>query len=378
MSSRFRLLYVVTEDWFFCSHFLDRARVARERGHLVAVAAREGRHRKAIQSEGFKFFPIPLRRRNINPVAELSLLFRIVRVYKQFCPNVVHQIGAKPILYGTIAARLAGVDHIVNAPIGMGYVFSSDKLLARALRPFLKLAYKFAINPSHSRVIFENHEDRATFVNWGAVRQSDTILIPGAGVDLHAFRPSTANRIEPTIVLTARMLEDKGISEFVAAARLLRSRGIHARFVLAGAPDPVNPTSISDATLAQWHREGWVEYWGWQEDVAGVLRQADVVCLPSYREGLPKSLIEACACGLPIVTTDTTGCREVVTDGENGFLVSVKSVEPLAAALERLIMDPDLRHRMGAAGRKRAEQLYDTVKIAASTLQVYEDLYKLN
>lgn len=376
VSGRPRLLYVVTEDWFFCSHFLDRARVARERGYLVAVAAREGLHREAIQTEGFEFFPIPLGRRNINPVVELTLLFRITRVYKQFCPNVVHQIGAKPILYGAIAARLAGVDRIVNAPIGMGYVFSSDKLLARTLRPFLKLAYKFAIKLTHSKVIFENREDRATFVNWGAVRQGDTVLIPGAGVDLNAFCPSTSNRVVPTIVLTARMLEDKGVCEFVAAARLLRSRGIHARFVLAGAPDPANPTSVSDATLARWHREGWVEYWGWQEDVAGVLRQSDVVCLPSYREGLPKSLIEACACGLPIVTTDTTGCREVVTDGENGFLVPVKSAEPLAAALERLIVDPDLRHRMGAAGRKRAEQLYDTFKIAASTLQVYEDVYK--
>ena len=369
-----KLLFVLTEDWFFCSHFIERARKARDSGYQVAVAAREGNHREIIQKEGLEFIHIPLTRKSLNPVTEFFLLIYIFRVYRKFQPDIVHQIGAKPILYGTVAAYFAGVRAIVNAPIGMGFIFSSDIFLARLLRPFVKLAYKFSINPKRSKVIFENHEDCDLFINWGAVRHQDAVIIPGAGVDLNIFRPFARTNDIPTILLMARMLIDKGINEFVAAARLLRSKGVRARFVLAGSPDPGNPTSISMETLDRWHLEGCIEYLGWQENVAQLLMTADVVCLPSYREGLPKSLIEACACGLPIVTTDTVGCREVVSDGENGFLVPVKSVEPLADALEKLIKDPSLRRRMGALGRIRAERLYDTRKISSSTLEVYSEL----
>ena len=369
-----RLLFVLTEDWFFCSHFIERARKARDSGYQVAVAAREGNHREIIQKEGLEFIHIPLTRKSLNPVTEFFLLIYIFRVYRKFQPDIVHQIGAKPILYGTVAAYFAGVRVIVNAPIGMGFIFSSDIFLARLLRPFVKLAYKFSINPKSSKVIFENHEDCDLFINWGAVRHQDAVIIPGAGVDLNIFRPFARTNDIPTILLMARMLVDKGINEFVSAARLLRSKGIQARFLLAGSPDPGNPTSISMESLEGWHLEGCIEYLGWQENVAELLMTADVVCLPSYREGLPKSLIEACACGLPIVTTDTVGCREVVSDGENGFLVPVKSVEPLADTLEKLIKDPSLRRRMGALGRIRAERLYDTQKISSSTLEVYSEL----
>ena len=369
-----RLLFVLTEDWFFCSHFIDRARFARDNGYKVAVAAREGNHREIIQKEGLEFINIPLTRKSINLITELLLLLYIFRVYRNFLPDIVHQIGAKPILYGTVAAYFAGVRAIVNAPIGMGFIFSSETLLARLLRPFIKLSYKFSINPRCSKVIFENHEDCDLFIEWGAVRHSDAVIIPGAGVDLKIFHPSVSNNEKLTVVLMARMLIDKGINEFVAAARLLRSKGVRARFVLAGSPDPGNPTSISIESLDRWHLEGCIEYCGWQENVAEFLMTADVVCLPSYREGLPKSLIEACACGLPIVTTDAVGCREVVSDGENGFLVPIKSVEPLADALKKLIMDPSLRRRMGALGRARAEKLYDTQKISSLTLELYSEL----
>ena len=369
-----KLLFVLTEDWFFCSHFIERARKARDSGYQVAVAAREGNHREIIQKNGLEFIHIPLTRKSLNPVTEFFLLIYIFRVYRKFQPDIVHQIGAKPILYGTVAAYFAGVSAIVNAPIGMGFIFSSDIFLARLLRPFVKLAYKFSINPKRSKVIFENHEDCDLFINWGAVRHQDAVIIPGAGVDLNIFHPFSPSNDKPTIVLMARMLVDKGINEFVSAARLLRSKDIQARFVLVGSPDPGNPTSISMESLEGWHLEGCIEYLGWQENVAELLMTVDVVCLPSYREGLPKSLIEACACGLPIVTTDTVGCREVVSDGENGFLVPVKSVEQLAAALEKLIKDPSLRRRMGALGRIRAERLYDTRKISSSTLEVYSEL----
>ncbi len=374
MSGPLRLIYFVTEDWFFCSHFLDRARFAQKAGYVVAVVGCEGIHREKIIKEGFKFYPVSLNRRGVNPISELILIIQIYIIYKTFKPDIVHQIGAKPIIYGTLVTKLVQIKKIVNAPIGLGFVFSSEKVLARLLRPFVKLAYKIFINPKNCKVIFENLEDQVKFIKWGAVNQQDAVLIPGAGVDLEVFQPTQSRRTVLTVTLVARMLQDKGVHEFIAAARILKMKGVLARFVLAGAPDPANPTSISENFLLQCQKDGWIEYLGWQDDVVQLLIQSDVICLPSYREGLPKSLIEACASGLPIVTTDTTGCREVVIDGENGFLVPVKSIAPLATAIQKIIDDPTLRLNMGVNGRKRAELLYCTVKIAESTLQVYKEI----
>ena len=378
MKNKNKILYLLTEDWFFCSHFIDRARKARESGCCVAVVSRATKHIKAIQSEGFEFYSISISRHSLNPISELYLLMQIVRIYLKFGPDIVHHVGIKPIFYGTISALLTKVKFIVNAPIGLGYVFSSDSWRANLLRPLAKLIYKFTINPENSKVIFENVDDLNMFVKYGGVRKNDAILISGAGVCLKTYHPKNARREIPVVILTARMLKDKGVHEFVAAAKLLHSRGLKARFILAGAPDINNPSSITEENLIQWGREGFVEYLGWQNKLSEVLQNVDIVCLPSYREGLPKSLIEACACGLSIVTTDTIGCRDVVINGVNGFLVPVKSVELLAAALELLIVDPQLRSSMGRAGRKRAEYLFDTNIISAKTLQVYKDLLQIN
>ncbi|NTU53784.1 MAG: glycosyltransferase family 4 protein [Chlorobiaceae bacterium] len=369
-----RLLYFLTEDWFFCSHFIDRARAAQQAGYEVAVAAREGRDAEFIRSSGFQYFPTGLQRRSTNPLTELRLLVRVWRIYRAYRPDLVHQAGAKPILYGTIAAKLAGVRHIVNAPIGMGYVFSSTDRAARLFRPLLQLAYRLLVNPAGSRVVFENGDDLETFVVWGAVRRDAARLVRGAGVDLQTCQPRRKGNETPLVVLTARMLEDKGVREFVAAAHLLFDRKVCARFVLVGATDPSNPTAIPESILRAWDGSKGVEWWGWRDDVPEVLNQSDISCLPSYREGLPKSLIEAAACGLPIVTTDTVGCREVVVDGDNGFLVPVRSEEPLADALGRLIMDRALRERMGRNSRLKAEREFDTRKIAAETLALYGEL----
>lgn len=371
MRSTRKLLYFLTEDWFFCSHFIDRARAAQAAGFEVAVAAREGKDAEFIRSCGFRYFPTGLQRRSTNPLTELRLLLRMLWVYREFRPDIVHQAGAKPILYGTMAAIVCRVPYILNAPIGMGYVFSSTDRKAQLFRPLLQAAYRFLVNPSGSKVVFENGDDLNTFVEWGAVRRADAMLIRGAGVDLQACAPVKPGNPVPVVVLTARMLEDKGVREFVAAARLLLARGVQARFVLVGGTDPSNPTAISEATLKEWDALEGIEWLGWRDDIPGILQQSDIACLPSYREGLPKSLIEAAACGLPIVTTDTVGCREVVEEGRNGFLVPVRSIEPLADALGKLIADGDLRRRMGLAGRRKAIEEFDTRKIAAETLALY-------
>lgn len=365
---------MLTEDWFFCSHFMDRALAAKSRGFDVVVSAHENSHAYRIRAAGLRFVPIGLERHSTNPHRELKLLIELVRLYWRERPAIVHQIGAKPLLYGSMAARLTGISFIVNAPIGMGYVFTSSDSRVRLLRFIMQAAYRVLVNPPNSKVIFENPEDLKTFIDWRAVARKDGVLIKGAGVDLEIFRPVGAEHEVLVVVLPARLLIEKGVNEFVRAAHLLHGKGVIARFVLSGAPDPLNPSSISEELLKGWSGRQGVEWWGWSDDMPGVLSQADIVCLPSYREGLPKALIEAAACGLPIVTTDATGCREVVDDGVNGFLVPIGSVDELASALQALILDPALRRRMGRQSRLKSEREFGSGKIIAETLSVYDGL----
>jgi len=369
-----KILYLLTEDWFFCSHFIDRAIATQALGFEVVVVARERMHGQRIRNAGLRFVGLEILRGSMGPLVELRQLLRILVLYRRERPDIVRQVGVKPILYGTVAAFLNKIPAIVNAPIGMGYIFSSEDLRARLLRPLVKFAYKLLINPPNSRVVFENGDDLRTFLNWRAVRACDAVLIRGAGVDLNLFRPAVKNNPYPTIALIARMLRDKGINEFVAAAHLLHDEGVQARFLLVGDPDSMNPTSISIKSLRAWHGIKGLEWLGWCEDIPSLLEKIDVMCLPSYREGLPKSLIEAAASGLPIVTTDTPGCREVVRHGDNGFLVPVGDALKLAKALKQLIQDAELRDRMGSRGAAIAAELFSSDMVIAETLNLYKKL----
>jgi glycosyltransferase involved in cell wall biosynthesis len=369
-----KLIYLITEDWFFCSHFMDRALAAMNSGYEVVVAAREGIHAARIRSMGMNFVALEFERKSINPFNEIRLLISIWMLYRKEKPAIVHHVAIKPIIYGSIAAKLSKRPAIINAPVGMGYIFSSIDVTAWLLKPLLRLAYRFLINPKRSKVIFENKDDLGTFVRWGAVKPNDAVLIRGAGVNLTSFAPSQKAQQLPVVMLIARMLRDKGVGEFVTAAQQINKEKIHARFILVGNPDPGNPASYSIEDLRSWEELKGIEWWGWQENIAEVLRKADVVCLPSYREGLPKSLLEAAACGLPIVTTDAVGCREVVEDGSNGFLVPIRNVKTLANALRSLIEDADLRRSMGHRSRLLAEKEFSTEKIVRETLAVYSQL----
>lgn len=369
-----KILYFISEDWFFCSHFLERAVAARAAGYEVVVLTREKDHGERIRNAGLKLIPTDFERRSVNPLREFWLLQFVYRIYARERPDIVHHIAAKPIFYGTAVAKLLGIASVVNAPVGMGYAFSSSDAKAILLRPLIKLAYRLLLNPKGSRVIFENAHDLNTFVHSGVARQADTVLIRGAGIDLNVFQPRPEHAGVPVVMLIARMLRDKGVMEFLDAAEQLHASRVSARFVLVGDPDPGNPASISEETLQSWNGRSGVEYWGWREDIAAVLRQAHIVCLPSYREGLPKSLLEAAACGLPIVTTDAIGCRDVVEDGVNGYLVPVKESGPLAEALEKLIKNPVLRSKMGERGRQRAETEFSSERVIFETLAVYAQL----
>lgn len=374
--SKPKLMYLISEDWFFCSHFMERALAARDAGYDVVVMARERTHGAKIRAAGLRLLPANFARSSLNPVREIALLLRIYLAYRRERPDVLHHIAAKPILYGTLAA-LASLRNspIVNAPVGMGYVFSSRQPLARVLRPLLRVGYRLLLNPRTSRVIFENLNDARELVENGYVRQADSIVIRGAGVDVQKFRPtSTPPPGPPVVALVGRMLRDKGVYEFVEAAHRLHDAGSDARFVLIGAPDFENPASIPREELRCWHGHRGVEWWGRQEDMVCTWHQVHIACLPSYREGLPKALLEAAACGLPIVTTDAIGCREVVQNRANGFLVPVGDVSALAAAVNLLICDAGLRERMGRQSRMRAVREFSSGQVNSETLAVYRSL----
>ncbi len=365
-----RLLFVVTEDWYFVSHRLPLAVSAQAAEFDVAVATREGQHADVIRNAGIRLIPFELSRRSGNPLAEVIALWRLYRLER---PDLVHHVALKPVILGALAAWLARVPAQVNAVAGLGWLFTSSGRFVRLLRPIFGGALGRLLAQPCSLTIVQNSEDLA-LLECSGLTTARLRLIRGAGVDVCAFYPALPPPEPVCIALTSRMLWDKGVGEFVEAAHSLIRGGVNARFVLVGAPDPANPASVPESTLRAWHGQHGIEWWGRREDMPSVLQAAHIACLPSYREGLPKSLLEAAACGLPIVTTDAPGCREVVTHGVNGLLVPVRDAAALALALEKLINDADLRRRMGEQGRLLAETEFGQEMIIEQTLAVYREL----
>lgn len=372
-----KLLFFVTEDWYFCSHRLILAREARRKGFDVLVVTRVTNHGKQIEDEGFKLIPISMVRSGKNPLKELATLWELISIYKSERPDIVHHVAMKPVLYGSFVARITGVPHAVNALAGMGYIFISNHWTAAILRKFVSIAFRMLLNRPSSRVILQNPDDQSLMVKSGILSPESIALIRGSGVDTQAFLPAPEPQTITTVVLASRMLWDKGVGEFVEAARLLRNKGVNARFVLVGDTDPANPAAVPLAQLEAWNSSGSsgaVEWWGRREDMPKVFSDSHIVCLPSYREGLPKVLIEAAACGRPIVATDVPGCREIVLHGKNGLLVPMRNSVALADALERLIEDPSLRHKMGINGRELAVSEFSVEKVISQTLALYQEL----
>lgn len=366
-----KLLFFVTEDWYFCSHRLPLALAAQDAGYEVAVVTRVREHGQNIRAAGLRLIPLELSRRSANPLSQLLLLWRLVAIYRRERPDIVHHVAMKPVLIGSLAAMLAGVPGVVNAVTGLGWMFTSSSTSARLLGKFIALVFRFMLN--RGWVIVQNPDDQAFLIRLG-VLPTQIVLIRGSGVDILHFTPRPECDGPPLVILASRMLWDKGVGEFVEAARALLAQGIQARFVLVGEPDNANPAAIAESQLRLWQDEGVVEWWGRREDMPEVLAMAHIVCLPSYREGLPKVLIETAAAGRPIVTTDAPGCREIVRHGENGLLVPVKSVEPLITALRELTENPALRKDMGHRGRIIAVTEYSQELVNSKTLSVYRDL----
>jgi glycosyltransferase involved in cell wall biosynthesis len=370
------LVIVVNEARFFLTHRLPLADAAHGAGYAVHIAVPRrsdgfGDLAAHAASNGLVLHDIPLDRRGMNPASEARLLTRLLGLYRRLRPAVVHHVTVKPVLYGSLAARAARVPRVVNAVAGLGYLHLARGWRARAARAAVRRLYRAAFDAPGVRVVFQNGDDRAAFVGAGLVPAPRAVLVRGgSGVDLARFRVRPAPDGAPIVMLPARMLWDKGVGEFVEAARLLRARGLGARFVLVGDTD-VNRAAVPRARLAGWQAEGVVEWWGRRDDMPEVLAAASVVVLPSYREGCPKVLLEAAACGRAIVTTDVAGCRDVVTPEREGLLVPARDAAALADAIAALVTDAPRRAACAAAARRRAEAEFGVGRVVAAHLALY-------
>ena len=367
------------------SHRLAVARAAEAAGFEVHVAAPD-HHVWApdnftvddLRRAGFQFHQIPLSRRGTNPFQDLETFLSLVRLYRRLRPDVVHHLTIKPVLYGGLAARLTGVKGVVATVTGLGQIFVAVGLQMTLLRRAILLLYRLAARHPNMRLIVQNSNDGDVLVNAGVIFPRNIELIRGSGATMTEFLPTPEPSGVPLVILPARLIWEKGVAEFVDAARMLKNKGIQARFALVGDTQPSNPRAVPETILRQWQAEGVIEWWGRRNAMAQVYAEASVVCLPTtYGEGVPKVLIEAAASGRPIVTTDTPGCREVAREGENALLAPPGDKKKLALALEQILADKCLRARLGARGREIAVAEFDEKDVATRTVAIYRTLHSL-
>ena len=357
-------------DWYLYNFRLGQAQALGERGDEVVLVSPDGPYGPRMRAMGIRWFPFPLARRSLNPFTGIRDVVGLLRLYQHENPDLVHHFTVKCVFYGSLVSHLLGIHSVVNSVTGLGYVFMEGGGVRRWLRGLIKAAYRLLLK--RTWVIFQNVDDQEVFMQSRLVDPGRVVLIRGSGVDTRHFHPQPEPTGIPLVILPARMLWDKGVGEFVAAARILLAEGLRARFALVGDSDNENPASVDSSQLREWEKEGVIEWWGWMENMNDVYAQAAIVCLPSYREGLPKTLIEAAACGRPIVTSDVPGCREVVQQGENGRLVPVRDAGALAEALSDLVKSPQTRREMGIRSRAIAEKEFSMELVISQTIALYK------
>ena len=371
---RKKLLYVDNRVKYVLSHRMPWLKGTREAGfdvHVTTLTAGDG---SRIEDAGFPYHSISKQRRSNNPLHELQLIARLYGLYCQLQPDIIHHITLRSILYGSIANLFLRKPQTVNGVTGLGYLFSSEDPTTRVLRKTVLLALRLLKQRDHI-FLFQNPDDQTLFRRHHIANPSSSVLIKGSGVDPEHFAPRPEPSGSPVVLFPVRMLWDKGAQAFVDAARRLKADDVEARFIMVGTTDPDNPAGVSAEQLEKWEEQGIVEWWGYQDDMSEIFGRSHIVCLPSsYREGVPKVLIEAASSGRPIVTTDMPGCREIVRDGENGYLVPPRDGEAVARALKRLIGDSDLRRQMGARGRERVQKEFSVEHVVQSIVEVYENV----
>lgn len=371
--SKGRLLFVENFLPSFISARLGLARAAAAAGFDVHVAAPLVAAGSPDLDPGLEWHDVAIGR-SLSLLDEAKTVARLISLYRWLRPDLVHHVRMKPVVYGGLAARITHVPAVVNTLTGLGYVYHSDSPKARLLRPAVTFGLRLVCGPGSQRLIVQNSDDFNFCVRSKICPPDRIVLIRGSGVDIDHYRPLPEPDDPPLVTLPARMLWDKGVGEFVAAAQLLRASGLRARFALVGSLDPSSPAAVPLETLKRWQASGVVEWWGWQDDIMSVIAQSQVVCLPSYGEGAPRALMEASACGRAIVTTNVSGCRDVVLHGENGLLVPPKDVQGLALALRVLLTQPDVRSRLASNGPQRMADHFSLRRVIANTLDVYRQL----
>jgi len=355
---------------------LPLIRGARREGHSVTVVTRVKDHGAPIEAAGAELVHTKLRRGFQNPVIEIQGLIDLIRIYRRHKPDLVHNVTPKSSLFGSFAAWFTGAPGVINALAGLGYLFASTGLKARIIRPAVTLAFRLLLGRKGSRVIVQNVDDQAFFLDMLGSDPGQIVLIQGSGVDTSTFKP-----VEPPstdkirVCLVARMIWEKGLRETVAASRRIREVRDDIEFVIVGASDTESPSGVPEKDLRAWHEEGIITWLGHVDDVASMLNGCHLALLPTYyKEGFPKSLLEAAACGLPIIATDVTGCREICRDEANGLLIPPRDVDAIVAAVSRLADDPDLRARFGRESRRLVEDYFSEEIVVDQTMELYRTM----
>ena len=372
--TRIRLLFFVNVDWFFISHRLPIALKAISEGYEVHLVTTLTGSKKILEDCGLIVHNIKMSRSSNGIISSLMTILEIYKIYIKIKPDIVHLVTIKPVLLGGIAARFANVKNVVASISGMGYVYINKSFLNFFNRFSASILYKLALGQKSLKVIFQNESDLELVSKISKLSRSNTTLIKGSGVDLDLFRYSPLPQGKPLIVLASRLLVDKGVIEFVEAARILKSENFDARFILVGSPDTENNASLTEKDIKVWQEEEVIEYWGHKNEMNKVLSDSSIVVLPSYREGMPKVLLEASAVGRPIITTDVPGCRDAIIPDITGLLVPLKNAVELSRAIKFLLKNRHLWKEMGSKGRKLAEESYGVEGVVKKHMEIYFNL----
>lgn len=371
-----RLLFVVNVDWFFLSHRLPIALAAQSAGYEIHIATKLTQPIEKITSYGFHVHELQIQRSGQNPLSALRLFYSLKTLFKTLKPDIVHLVTIKPLLIGGLAARFTGVPAVIAAVSGLGHVFSSTGIKATLRKSIATLLYRLALNHQNIAVIFQNEDDKRLIQKYANLTPQKINLIKGSGVNLEQFAYSPQPSSHKILVLLpARMLADKGVREFSEAAERLCCTP-NLKFILVGGLDPKNPSSLSQKEIEQWVSAGILQWWGHRRDMHAIFSICHIVVLPSYREGLSKSLIEAAASGRPVITTDTPGCRDAIIPGKTGLLVPAKDTDALTNAIEMLVKNENLRKKMGLAARQFAEQNFNIENVVEKHLAIYNGMIK--
>jgi len=371
-----KILFIVNVDWFFISHRLSIAEIAMQNGYEVHIATTITTKLDLLINAGLIVHPINIHRSNGGLISVFRELIQLVILIRSVSPDIVHLVTIKPVLLGGIAARINSTSSVVSSVSGLGFVFTQEGYYAKFVKKIAAILYRLSFNHKNLMVIFQNKDDKLKLMRLTRLTEKRTTIIDGSGVNLSLFSRKPLPDGLPVVMMASRLLADKGVREFVLAAKQVRLAFSSVRFVLVGEVDVLNPSSVKQEEVDLWKKEGVVEVWGGSDNMAATLSKATIVILPSYREGFPKVLIEAAACGRAVITTNVPGCRDAIKSEITGLLVPVKSARALSNATLDLLKNPDKCKQMGDAGRKLSEEKFDIKQVTKRHMRIYRDLIR--